>query len=296
MTLHARSLSPALGVQITGLDTSGMLGEADKIELRELLDEHQLLLFRGQDLSAEAQIRFVSTFGPVLDEYSTGNYYSLVSNVEGSAVRPGMLLFHQDLAFTPAPYPILSLYALDIHGKPAGTRFASNVAASASLDEEELVRLAKLSAVNVQDWTPEGQASSDTKRTRLLELPPDTPPSGYPRATHPVIKRHPRTGIRLLFVTEFFTSHIEGVTDTEGEAVLQQCFERLYAPENLYEHDWGTGDLIVWDNLAVQHARNPAVPESRRTLRRVLVSERSADDLFAAAGSEWGKSGTFVRY
>jgi taurine dioxygenase len=92
---------------------------------------------------------------------------------------------------------------------------------------------------------------------------------GAPQAEHPVLMTHPITGARILYVTAMQTDSIVGLADDESEALLEQLWGELYAPGNVYEHEWQVGDLLVWDNLALQHARGAVT--GRRTLRRVPV-------------------------
>ena len=92
---------------------------------------------------------------------------------------------------------------------------------------------------------------------------------GAARAEHPVLMTHPVTGVDLLYVSAMQTDSIVGLPETESEALLARCWDVLYAPDNVYEHVWSLGDLVVWDNLAVHHARDAV--QGRRTLRRVPV-------------------------
>jgi taurine dioxygenase len=88
--------------------------------------------------------------------------------------------------------------------------------------------------------------------------------------TKPVAHRHPRIGRTMLFVSQQMTSHVVGVSSEQSEELLSSLFEHMYAPENVLEHQWREGDLIVWDNLACQHARpDVKADSSARTLRKV---------------------------
>src|SRR5690606_36994699 len=97
---------------------------------------------------------------------------------------------------------------------------------------------------------------------------------GAPTAEHPVVMPHPVTGDDLLYVSAMQTDSIVGLPEDESEALLARCWEVLYAPDNVYEHVWSPGDLLVWDNLALHHARRAV--SGRRTLRRVPVGSTLA--------------------
>jgi alpha-ketoglutarate-dependent taurine dioxygenase len=86
------------------------------------------------------------------------------------------------------------------------------------------------------------------------------------------LKPHPRTGEKLLYITEIMTSHIEGMGPDESEQLIQRAYSPLYAPTNTYVHRWQEKDLLVWDNYALEHARGKPVAGSRRKLRRVVVN------------------------
>ena len=131
-------------------------------------------------------------------------------------------------------------------------------------------RMKTLEAVHVVNLTANMEDEGCT-RVRLDQLtsPPDE--TTHPRMVHPVVRRHPRTGERLLFVNELMTSHIEAIGNDESEELIQRAYQLLYAPRNTYVHEWRVNDLIIWDNIALQHARARPITGSRRKLRRVTV-------------------------
>jgi taurine dioxygenase len=100
------------------------------------------------------------------------------------------------------------------------------------------------------------------------------PRSAFQTTAHPVVMAHPRTGRLQLFVNEGLTSHIVGMDDARGEDILQELFTILYSDNHIYEHRYSDGDVVVWDNVAMQHARDQERPNSQRRLRRVTVLER----------------------
>jgi taurine dioxygenase len=224
----------------------------------------------------------------VADEFADGRHYSHFSNEPDSLVPGYRLMFHSDYVFTPEPAPVLSLFAVDVDDGSMPTQWASCVRAARLLPPEDRERLSTLRAVHAQNHSDDGPArlaTTGSTRVNLLELPADAPAWLYPRWVHPVIKPNPRTGEPMLFVSPYFTSHIEGFDVAASDALLEELWERLYQPDNIYLHRWAPGDLVVWDNLALQHARGATDTGSPRTLRRVIVSDRPIDDLLAAAGA-----------
>ena len=258
--MRTRSLSPAVGVEVDGLDLTADITPYED-ELRALLAEHQMLCFRAPDLPAEAHLRLMECFGPVVDESFDGSRWTYVSNVEpGGVLGDGPFLFHSDLEFTSEPLTALSLYAVELPETPTGTRFANGARAAAHLDAELAAAVADRTAIHVFPLL-EGRGDA---RYRVSDLD-----DGAPRAEHPILLTHPVTGARVLYVTAMQTDSIVGLDDADSEALLTRLWGDLYAADNVYEHDWRVGDLLVWDNLALQHARGAVT--GRRTLRRVPV-------------------------
>ena len=265
MTIETTPLSPVLGVEVRGVDLHADPAPVTDA-LRALLARHQLLCFRTPDLTAPEQQRLLAGFGPLLDESFDGSGYSLVSNVEaGGVLGEWEYLFHSDLEFTADPIRVLSLYALELPDTPTSTRFASTVRAARVLDAETRDRVEGRTAIHVYPLT---SARGDV-RFRLADTDP-----GAPTAEHPVVMTHPVTGDDLLYVGAMQTDSIVGLPEHESEALLTRCWDVLYAPDNVYEHIWSAGDLLVWDNLALHHARSAV--SGRRTLRRVPVGSTLA--------------------
>lgn len=269
--MRTKMLGPGFAVEVTEVDPRSPT-DAEAAELRALLDEQGLLVLRCPDLNAADHLAFVGLFGRIYDEARDRSGLSHVSNVFGS-FPTGRLLFHQDFAFTPHPHPVQSLYAEEVEGAVAPTLFVSNVEAHKRLSAAQREAWAGLTAVQARDATRRGNIDDEFVRVRLLDRPDGTDATRYPRAHHALLKPHPRTGVPLLFANEYYTSHLLELPPEEGERVIQEAYGLLYAPEHIYAHAWRAGDLVVWDNIALQHARAQVRPDTRRTLRRVLVND-----------------------
>jgi taurine dioxygenase len=268
-------LNEALGVEVTGLDLSGPLAASDQDELRAAYRLHRLLLFRGQSCGVEDHVRLVRTLGPVREDHNGVGY---VSNVRpGGFVPEGRLFFHSDFAFTAEPCLGISLYALDV---PAGcpTVWANAARAAAILPADLRAAVAGAQALHLFDL----RLQRGDVRYREEELP-DEPLA--PRWIHPVLLRHPVTGEEVLYVSEMQTDRVLGA----GRPFLDRLLDVLYDGANTYRHEWSVGDVVVWDNVALQHARPVPPPPVPRTLHRVAIGERSIFDLvpeFAAYVAE----------
>jgi len=110
-------------------------------------------------------------------------------------------------------------------------------------------------------------------RNRSDTLEPD-----WPRRQRPLAELNPQTGRAFLCVNYSQTSHIVGLPQAESDALLDALSAHLYAPEGVYEHHWRTGDLLIWDNLALQHSRDRLQGSGRRDLERVVLGGKLLED------------------
>jgi len=255
--LDLRPLSSAFGVEAVGLDLDTPLTSDERTELRAAYRRGHLILVRGERVAMESQREFASLFGPVIDS-------AYVSNARPDGIIPnGALLFHSDLAFTPHPYLGLSLHAIELPSSGSSTYFVDAVAAFRALPLVLRDRVQGLTAMHAFDLQTQ---RGDTPAYR------ESVPAQAGRARHPVVLVHPLTGDGVLYVNEMQTECINELERGESVALIDALFAHLYSGEFTYEHQWQVGDLIVWDNIAVQHARcDPA--GGRRTLQRVTLAE-----------------------
>jgi taurine dioxygenase len=250
-----RPLAP-FGVEVQ-LDLAAGLDEADKAELRRLYQMDGLILIRGLHLSMDAQLDLCSVFGPVM-RGSRENY--LVSNVhQAGLLGTRELLFHNDVPYVPAPYLGGSLHALEVDEGVAATRFASGLRAYQRLPAELRARIDGLNALQVRERV-------EGRRARLTDMLP-----GDLCTLHPVAPLR-EDGRRYLFVNQAMTAHVVGLSEAQSEALIEELFAQLYVEGEIYEHVWRRGDIVIWDNLAVQHARKPLGPGAR-TLQRVTIAQ-----------------------
>jgi taurine dioxygenase len=261
-----------VGVEISDLDLRAPVGDDEIEELRSQYRDHHLLLFRGVSgsapLTGERQVEVVGWFGPVLAEkFGPFGYVSNV--VEGAVVPEGGLTYHSDFAFTPDPLLGISLHALAVPSGGAPTRFADAMAVLRSLPADLRARLDDARILNVFDFGAPGD-----KPMRAADLAP-----GSPSCVHDAIGRHRVTGEPVVLASEMHTDCVLGVAPDDSAAILAELFGHLYAPTNIYEHHWEVGDLVIWDNLAIQHGR-PSFPEhEERTLQRVVLGTKGAAEI-----------------
>lgn len=257
---QSRRLAP-FGLELH-IDLRTVLTGDEQVRFRELFYREKLLVFRGQHLLENEQVRVLSYIGDVLG--STGEYREIASDGNLGA---GPLCFHSDLSFTPEPFKVLSLHALEVVNNQTWTRFAHGIRAAASLPAASRAELEAMEAVAL---------ISRVQSHREIAF---TAPAFLPQVTRPAIIPHPVTGEPILYVSEMQTARIGDLPLVESEALLQALFTRLYDPGNVYEHRWRNGDLVLWDNLALQHSRPDLTGCIPRRLQRVAVADKSFFDL-----------------
>jgi len=254
--MEFRPLHPDFGVEVTGFDVVNGRAQADIDELVRAYDEHSMLLFRGSPrISHERHVEIASWFGPPgpVDNSGNGEFVSVLHNddLAGSMYLP----FHSDLTYTDDPIRAICLQAIELPGKPTTTTYVSNRAAWESLPAELQDRLADKTMRHFYH----SRAGFDW---------PDF------IAEHPMRFTHPRTGRPLLLVTEMHANRILEMDEEESRATIDTLFTYLYAPERRYTHVWQLNDVLMWDNLVLQHSRqeksDPA--DGPRGLQRVALS------------------------
>lgn len=253
-------LSERIGALVSGLDLTAPLREEQKDRLRDVMRSRQLLLFRAPDLALEHQIRLVEVFANVWDEKGDGTKHIFVSNsVDGAVLgRPDGLMFHCDCIFMDAPLSVISLYAMEMPASPSPTVFANNVTVTDDLPAELLTKLEDKTALYVG-----GLGGYERLRD-------ETAPHNAMRVEHPVLFPNAQSGRPALLVDELYFDRIVGWNIEESDRVRAEIHQHLHADRNTLTHQWQVGDLLVWDNVGLQHGRAPVPEDGHRTLRRVV--------------------------
>ena len=244
--MKLRPLSPALGVEVRGLDASSKLDSAERARLRAAIDKHHLLLLRNQKLDEAQQLAFAELFGPAIDELADGHKVGLLSNVVPNAAGSGALPFHSDLSFTISPVIGICLLAVELPAEPTSTWFANSQLAWRTLPPALRARLVGRRVQHALAAMAAGGRADAKSRDFTLD-------ANAPRVSHLLPLRHPRTSEPVLYLTDLHAEAIEGVASDESDALLAEAFTHLYSDEHIYEHQWRLGDLLMWDNAAVQH-------------------------------------------
>jgi taurine dioxygenase len=260
-------LTPFAGAEVRGIDLRVEQPEDVRLRLRRAWNEHALLVFRGQELTEDQQIAVARIFGELSyqGEYDVQHY---ISNVVPEGVSPaGELAFHMDHSFYDEPVSGILLYAVEVPPPGAGgaTQFADVRRVLDLLPADLRDRIDSLDIVHTYP---------DQKNHKPIPGPDPRP--NMPSATHPLVSTHPVTGEKLLFCSQRHFDRIVGLSSDESLALATELAGYIKRPEIVYEHAWKAGDLAVWDNLALQHARTDFDKRHRRHLRRTQIEANVA--------------------
>jgi alpha-ketoglutarate-dependent taurine dioxygenase len=258
--MELQPLGPALGVEVTGVDLSEPMDNARFAAIRRALNDHCLVLIRGQDLSEGEHVAFARRFGDlqihVLKQYLTTPYPELyvLSNkaVDGKPIgnhKEGWN-WHSDLSYLEVPCLGSVLYSREVPPEGADTLFASMYAAYDALDAATKATIADLKAVHsyagyygkyFADRTP---LSAEQK-------------AATPDVIHPIVRTHPETGRKSLYVGQDIVKEILGPPAAEGAALLARLNEHAISEDFTYRHKWRAGDVVIWDNRSTMHKATP---------------------------------------
>jgi taurine dioxygenase len=271
-SVEIKPLSPVIGVEVLGIDLARPLDDAAFARIRRAWEENCIALFRGQSFDELAQVAFAERLGPLgmlvndRDPMKRGSHPAVlfVSNIRVDGKLTGILpdgemFFHSDTCYLERPAMASMLYAMEVPRAGGHTLYANGFAAYEALPDEMKRRLAGRIALNVYDY--EGNPTH-----RAASLPPDVK-----QYAHPVIRTHPPTGRKALYVNRLMTWSILDMPEDESRETLDFLFDHQEQPRFVYEHDWRPGDVILWDNRSCLHARTDFDPGERRRLRRVTV-------------------------
>jgi taurine dioxygenase len=263
-----RRLSPALGAEILGIDLRDPISDSLKQKFLDIWHEHLVILLRNQTLDEDTQVRFAETFGAPA-KTTSGRAFSLkhpsvmlISNIREDgkpigALPDGEMHFHSDQCHQEIPAKATLLYAIEVPSRGGDTLFCNCYSAYEALPEDLKRRILGRRALNAY-------TSDTTLRTVSYD---DAKSSCW----HPVVRTHPATGRKALYVNRLMTREIEGLPRDESDAILQRLFDHQEQPKFVYQHVWRAGDILMWDNRCTLHARTDFSSGERRLLRRVTI-------------------------
>ncbi len=268
--ISVHPLTAAVGAEVEGIDLGAHLDEPTIEAIRQALRDHLVLFFRDQDITPAQQLRFSQYFGPVmLPLIDTQSTEEPGVTVLDQVAPKGQYTdrWHTDHTFVPEPPMASILRAVKVPELGGDTCFASMYAAYDALSPRMQIFLDGLTAVHSTEIISRGIAGLDRVYRRDAE-------SQRPPVVHPVIRIHPETGRKLIYVTGNFTTRIVELEESESKAVLAYLFEHTKSPELQCRFRWRPNSVAFWDNRSAQHCAIPDYQERRVMYRTMIAGDR----------------------
>jgi taurine dioxygenase len=269
-----------LGVEITDIDLSQEISEEDRKAIYDAYIEHLVLLFHDQDLSDNDLARLREIFGPAGETASRIFGYgrekdelpaeiTIISNIVEDGRKIGSLgdgeaFWHTDASFTDIPISASLLYALEVTDEGGETAFLDMYRAYEDLPEALRQQLAGKYANHSTVHSSNGAI-----RPGFEEV---TDVSECPGIKHPLIRQHPVSGRKCLFLGRRLNAYIFGLPVAESEDLLDRLWAHTCRDKYIWEHKWQVGDLLIWDNRCTMHHRNAFSPDARRRLHKTVAA------------------------
>lgn len=272
----------ALGADIVGFDIGTITSEeADFIHKTWL--EHIVLRFRGQEFGDREQVNFTRHFGEL--EFSprallTGKEMvpgypevGVITNLKDKDGKPlgtlgnGECIWHTDMSYIEKPPTASMLHALEIPPQGGNTEFLNMYLALETLPTHLLRRIEgrMLKHENVT-------LSDGTMRVGMEDQIPDSDDvRDWKGPLHPIIRTHPETKRKCLFLGRRIHAYIDGLSVEESEEILDELWEHVTQPQFIWTHEWEVGDLVLWDNRCAMHRRDPFDANTRRVMHRTQL-------------------------
>jgi len=265
-----KPLAPKFVAEVEDLNLSRRQSDETIARLRAALVRYKLLLFRGQALTPREQRDLAARFGslhihPLIENLSAEP--EIIVLEYGEDRRLDDSTWHTDVTFIDTPPLASILHAIVVPEVGGDTLFADLGAAYAALTPPIQALLSRLSAKHdfAKGFRPDEKTTADYAdkwtRTRKTRAP----------VVHPVVRTHPESGEKGLFVNEGFTLSIEGLAPDESAALLEFLFHHSRKPEFTYRHRWQAGDVLFWDNRITQHYAVADYWPSRRRMHRATI-------------------------
>ena len=268
MPLQVRKLSDALGAEILGLDLKVELDAETIHTIQNTLHEDLLLVLRNQKIEPLHHMNFCKLFGEIQGQRIGQDIEStefpglmFVGNTrEDAMLQNGEMWFHSDQCYLEKPNSLTSLHAEIVPANGGNTRFANCQLAYEKLDPAIKDIIKSLKGINFYDY------ASANEQKKVIEWGPDTK-----FFAHPLVRIHPHSGRKSLYLNRLMTDQIENFDETNGGILLNQLFDHIEREDFIYEHPWKPYDLAIWDNRCVIHARTDFDSREERLLRRFCV-------------------------
>jgi len=264
-TLVEYPLSPTIGAEIRGVDLRDQLSDATVAAIRSALLRWKVIFFRDQHITTEQHIAFARRFGELEIHPATpksAEHPEVLSITHGPESRGRENNWHSDVTWRVAPSLGSVLRAIEIPPVGGDTLFSDMELAYESLSPA------------MQQWVCTLTATHDIARvfaTRLGKTAEELH-AKYPPQHHPVVRTHPETGRRSLYVNTGFTTHVDGLSPAESQWLLGHLYAQAAVPEHQCRFRWAPDSIAFWDNRSCQHYASSDYFPAVRTMERVTVA------------------------
>ena len=270
-TREVVKLGNALGAEIRGVDASKPMDDATFKFVVDAWHKNLVIVFRGQSLDTDAQVAYGTRFG----EPAPTQTANIVRRTEHPAIMyisnrkengkfidqlpEGEMQFHIDQCYIEKPPKATILFSMNIPSAGGDTVFSNHYMAYDSLPAKVKERVEGRKALNVYDYLNAGTVKNANIR------------ADAPQFMHPIVRTHPETGRKCLFVNRLMSLRIEGLEKAESDDLLETMFQSIEKPEHIWGHSWKVGDLLMWDNRCTSHARQDFPAQELRLMRRLTI-------------------------
>lgn len=273
-TITASPITGALGAEISGVDLSDQLDEQVIGDIRQALLDHLVIFFRDQELSPKQLIAFAKHFGPLEEhDFVKGlpehpEIIRVVREADETTKNFGGS-WHSDVTHQECPALGSVLYGVDVPPVGGDTLFANQYLAYETLSLGMKRMLDGMTAIHTArgPFAPEGRSKSNWKNMQV-----QTSDKAYEEMEHPVIRTHPETGRKMLFVNRTFTVRFKDMTEQESNPLLEYLFQHASHERFTCRFRWTKGAVALWDNRAVLHNAVCDYTGHRREMHRVAIS------------------------
>ena len=262
-------LSGACGAVITGVDLSEPLGSETFAAIHQALLDHQVIFFRDQNLTPDQQVAFSWRFGDLRlsEQYESLDGHPEIIEIVKEPKSTGIVgnLWHSDESFLPRPALGSLLYMIECPEFGGDTMFANQYLAYEALSDGMKDMLSRMRAVYSD------ASLGDRNKGRALKVKAGYEDREIYESVHPVVRTHPETGRKCLFLGRRLDAWIVGLPVDESEEVLDAVWDHATSDEFSWTHKWLNGDMVMWDNRCVMHRRDAFDPSLRRHMQRTQI-------------------------
>jgi taurine dioxygenase len=276
-TFEVELFDAPLGAEVIGLDLNQPLSQRDFQRIHKAHLDHHLLVFRDQRITPQQQVDFSRRFGPlqihVLRNFQLASNPEvlIISNIieDGKPIGLGDAghFWHSDLSYKETPSLGSMLHAQELPAEGGDTLFANmhlawDTLPSALRHAVHGARAEHSYLAQYEELRRRSPFRPALTQAQIDEVKP---------VVHPVVRTHPETGRKALFVSEHFTTRIVGIPEDESRSLLAELFAHSVLPEHVYRHRWAPHDMVFWDNRSLMHLAGGTPEHLRRKLYRTTI-------------------------